>query len=129
MLFHPAGNVFFLVVGQFNQCFHAPFFQVIFCVTMISTLSGAESIHLFLHNLFIKCLLYARHYFGTRNKTVNMKSTVSTLWNLRSSGKRYIYYKILKVCAITQGVLRKEKMPRNYMIGRFGIVRRLRESC
>ena len=83
MLLHPAGNGFFLVVGQFYQCFHAPFFQVIFCVTLILTLSAAGSIHLFTHNLFIKCLLYARHYFGTRNKTLNINRIVSTLMEFK----------------------------------------------
>lgn len=83
MVFHPAGNVFFLIVGQFYQCFHAPSYQVTFCVPLISTLSGADSIHLFIHNLFIKCLLYARHHFGTRNKTVKINSTVSTLMEFK----------------------------------------------
>lgn len=131
MLFHPAGNCFFLVIGQFYQCFHALLFQVIFCVTLISTLSGADSIHLFIHNLFIKWLLYARHYFGTRNKTVNINHTVSALMEFKVHWEEiYILQNLESMSDNARSIWKRGwKMIGNSMTGRFGIVRSLRGNC
>lgn len=82
MLFHSVGNVCLFVLGQFYQCFHAPFSQAIFCVSLISTLPATNCTHPFTQNFSIKCVLYAWHHFWYRNQTVNVNRRVSTIMEL-----------------------------------------------